>query len=101
MTETNLYTCSIAELEGNIVNSDFSQTLSATNQVSAEYDASPETWATALIYENFPMNITAEIDITSKYLNSTVCSSATSYAFTPPCDTSITAHTFSAAIVEG
>jgi hypothetical protein len=100
-TETNSYTCGIAVLGGSIDNGAAENTtvsLTTVNAVSA--DASPATWE-ALVWDNFPMTITASAVIHSDYLNADLCTASDSFDFQPPCDMSIDSHTFSAAIVEG
>lgn len=100
MTSTNSYTCTIAELSGDMTNGEFSQTVTTSTQVNNSYDASPATWE-ALVWANFPMNISQDVKINSAYLNAEMCTASDSYSFQPDCDLLINSHTMTAEIVEG
>jgi hypothetical protein len=100
-TELNSYTCGIAVLGGDIDNGAAENTAVAlTTVTAASANASPATWE-ALVWDNFPMTITASAVIHSDYLNADLCTATDSFNFQPACEFAIASHTMSASIVEG
>ena len=101
MTEANLYTCTIAGLSGTMTNNGVNtQTTMTTAQSAASYDSTPATWD-ALVWANFPMDITQNVVINSSYLDADLCTASDTYSFQPPCEFEINSHTMTADIVEG